>query len=483
MNRLVSLSLLMIVACCTLTVHAQLTYKTSFQKYTTNSPTAIALADFNRDGKPDFAVLQSSILSVAFNLGGGKFGPFHDTTVPSDSFLVEAADVNNDGQVDVVIAEWNTPNLLVLLGKGDGSFRPPINIALAALPQSIALGDFNNDGRVDLAVTECASWNTPCDIAVFLGNGDGTFTLTTVLNTGLGEARSNLIATDFNRDGNLDLATAVTGPSRALVFFGNGNGAFRAPVVLMVNNPLPAQSAEADPDLVAGDFNGDGIPDLAVMAGYVCGGSACGGANITTFLSNGAGGFTLNSRWNDNNAFGPDAIIAADLNNDLRQDLLTFNGSPWVGGVENWLGRGTGSFFLSKTNLNFSTPADVRVRDMNLDGRHDLVASDWMAPGVWVGLSQNGAVNCPPPPSDALRAKICTPGTKASRTFTLRASGNSPLGVKRLELWVDGVKQYETLQDQLRKTLTLTAGRHLLSVVAVDKYVGTSKTSQYVDLH
>jgi Bacterial Ig domain len=80
-----------------------------------------------------------------------------------------------------------------------------------------------------------------------------------------------------------------------------------------------------------------------------------------------------------------------------------------------------------------------------------------------------------------LQTKICSPGTTtSSTTFTVLASDNSPVGLKRVELWVDGTKRAQTLNDQLRATLTLTAGTHQITVVAVDQYIGFSKTTETV---
>ena len=120
---------------------------------------------------------------------------------------------------------------------------------------------------------------------------------------------------------------------------------------------------------------------------------------------------------------------------------------------------------------------------MDLDGRHDVIMSlpDFDITDVLVGLNQNGTPNCPPPPSNALQAKLCTPGSATnSTTFTVKASGNSPVGIKRLELWVDGAKQAQALNDQLLTTLTLKKGTHQVTVVAVDQYIGVAKTTRIV---
>jgi hypothetical protein len=174
--------------------------------------------------------------------------------------------------------------------------------------------------------------------------------------------------------------------------------------------------------------------------------------------------------------------VAADLNNNLTTDLLRYNSEVMGGSVNTWLNNGFGTFGATGNNAD-GTTSYAAVRDVSLDGRHDLVENNWDfgQTDVIVDLGQNGTPNCAPPRSNVLAAKICSPGTSVgSTTFTVKASGNSPAGVKRLELWVDGSKRYQTLNDQLRKTLTLSAGTHRISVIAVDQYVGTAKTTEYV---
>jgi hypothetical protein len=70
----------------------------------------------------------------------------------------------------------------------------------------------------------------------------------------------------------------------------------------------------------------------------------------------------------------------------------------------------------------------------------------------------------------------------SSTTFTIKAAGNSPVGVKRMEIWIDGVKRGQALDDQIRRTVTLSAGSHKLTVVAVDQYHGTSKTTKTISV-
>jgi hypothetical protein len=471
---------------------AQLTYTTTFLTHPDGSPGGLAVADFDRDGKPDLGVVHGNIVSISFNQGAGNFRDPTDTFLDPSFVSVQAlaADVNNDGKIDMVILQSQPAQVLVLLGNGDGTFQPPQALSLVNTPFAMGLGDFNRDGRIDLAVRECPVSTTDCDIAVYRGQGNGAFTLDTVLPApGSASRTHSLVVTDLNRDGKLDITTAalsgsISGPTANFtVFFGKGDGKFRSPVVTPVAFTVPAGSVAAPPSIVAGDFNGEATPDIGVETGSSCGGSACGQATMNIFIDNGAGGFTLKGSFPSSTNEGPNNWLAADLNNDLSIDLARFSGSIRSGSFQTWTNNGSGSFSPIANPYSDFTPSYAEVRDMDLDGRHDVIMSlpDFGITDVLVGLNQNGTPNCPPPPSNALQAKLCTPGTATnSTTFTVKASGNSPVGIKRLELWVDGAKRAQALNDQLLTTLTLKKGNHQLTVVAVDQYIGIAKTTQIV---
>jgi hypothetical protein len=378
-----------------------------------------------------------------------------------------------------------------LLGNGDGTFRPPIILPLVNTPDAIALGDFNNDGKVDLAVHECSG---NCDIAVYLGAGTGTFNPDTVLPVPQsGALGQNFGVTDFNQDGKLDIAIAALGGSSSSptanfsVFFGHGDGTFSSPEVVSVPFSVPPNFVAEAPTLVFGDFNGDAVDDIGVETGAFCGGSACGESQMNVFLNNGFGKFSLKQQFSTADNEFPLNWHATDLNNDLTIDLFRFSGSIRTGAVKTWLNNGAGVFTSVSNTYQNNNAQFAEARDINLSGHHDLVQADFdfstSQTQILAGLSENGTPNCPPPPSNVLQAKMCTPGsTTSSTTFTVKASGNSPVGIKRVELWVDGHKLAQALNDQLRKTLTLSKGTHQITVVAVDKYIGFAKSTRSVNV-
>lgn len=472
----------------------QLTYNNTFTAGFSDNPGGLAVADFNRDGKPDVAVIHGSTLSVFFNEGSGKFGASHDTPLAAGSTSVQAlaADVNNDGKIDVVIAQSQPTQIIVLLGNGDGSFQPSIQLAAVNIPEAIALGDLNNDGKADLAVRECPANSSNCDIAVYLGTGTGGFSPQTTLSApGSNTSNQNLAVTDFNQDGKLDIATAAlsgssSSPTANLsVFLGNGDGTFQAPTVIPVPFSVPANSVATTPNLVFGDFNGDAVDDLGVETGSFCGGSACGQAEMNIFLNNGFGKFTLGQQFSSSTLEDAREWRAADLNNDLTIDLARLDPSIRNGSLTTWINNGNATFTSISNTYQSASPQYAEFRDIDLDGRHDLLQFDNPPDlaGLNVSLNTNGAPNCPPPGSNVLQAKMCSPGsTTSSNTFTVQGSGNSPVGIKRVELWVDGHKLGQTLNDQLRQTITLSTGTHTITVVAVDKYIGFAKATKSVNV-
>ncbi len=480
-----SVSSLLALLLCAPFVMSQVTFSnTSYNAPSTTS--GVVSGDFNRDGKPDMAVLSGqndtdSFVTVFLATTPGIF-PSSGTSYPIHAGPQEilTADINNDGNLDLVISFNSSPVLSVLYGHNDGSFShgPDITLANNVGVQGFDLGDFNHDGKVDIAAIECDSSNV-CDMRALLGSGAGTFTTSYKIQmTGLAR---DISARDLNGDGKLDLILIRT--SDVLIFGGDGTGRF--PTFTKYTPPVHCTDISVCSDsltsVAVADFNNDQKLDFAVLQAHNCG-SACGSNDLYVYKNTGNYSF---SRIFDL-PIGPTAggsLMASDLNGDGNIDLMNVNGDVWDPGNVYAQGAGNGTFTIQANNSPTQS-GQVVARDMNLDSRHDILDTVWMDDLVWVGLNTSAYGNCPPPGSATIAAKICAPANGAMPTspVLVKASGNSPAGVVRLEVWVDGVKKYQKWNDQLAKTIALSSGSHRVTVVAVDMYNGTAKTSVTVNV-
>ena len=226
----------------------------------------IVPGDFNRDGKLDLVLSLPlipggpSLYGTVVVLGDGQ-GGFGGRIVSAGSGgPLAVADFNGDGILDIAVAGMAA--LQVSLGNGGGSFTAVSGFQLGGQAGGVATADLNHDGHVDIAVAE-GSLTDRMD--TYLGNGSGDFAVSNIVPS---YGIHGLVAADLNGDGNADLATADVFTNRVSIAKGNGLGGFGAaqafPLLVPVN-PAPV-------DLTAGDFNGDGRPDL-VTADHGTGGA------------------------------------------------------------------------------------------------------------------------------------------------------------------------------------------------------------------
>ena len=135
----------------------------------------VAVADFNGDGKPDLAIADGkSLISILLGNGDGTFQAPTTYTVGAEPNFVVIADFNGDGKLDLATAIYKDTalnNVAILLGNGDGTFQPPMYYSAGKGALCLAAGDLNHDGKTDLAVANILGNN----VSILLGNGDGTF--------------------------------------------------------------------------------------------------------------------------------------------------------------------------------------------------------------------------------------------------------------------------------------------------------------------
>jgi hypothetical protein len=272
-------------------------------------PRCVAVGDFNRDGNLDLVVANfgSNTISILLGNGDGTFQSAINVETLSPAF-VTVGDFNRDGKQDLAVANASSNTVSILLGIGNGAFTPFFKIAAGPRPVSITAGDFNGDGKTDLAVANSYA-NT---VSILLGNGNGTFRSALLMAAGANP--SSVAAADFNRDGKLDLAAVNASPIPGTVslLLGLGNGFFQPPLAL-------ASSVETNPTfVVVGDFNLDGKPDLAVAN------TASGTISVLMGLGNGLFATPLTF---DVGA-APVWMAVTDLNADGKPDLVVAKVRP-----------------------------------------------------------------------------------------------------------------------------------------------------------
>jgi hypothetical protein len=271
-------------------------------------PYGVVTGDFNGDGNLDLAVSNAGTnSSIAIYLGNGD-GTFQAGAVypaaPNAYYqIIGSGDFNRDGIPDLVVSDHYNNQVAVLLGNGDGTFRGAGLFATGPEPWNLAIGDINGDGNPDIVVANDISDNQGNNITILLGNGDGTFGQATYLQGGVTSSGSVALA-DFNGDGILDIAATEEPANSVFIFLGKGDGTFQ-PKTTYAMNKGPYY-------LTTGDFNQDGNKDIITANAE--------GQSIGVLLGNGDGTFQAAKTY----PAGGDAIYAdvQDFNGDNQVDVV-----------------------------------------------------------------------------------------------------------------------------------------------------------------
>jgi len=361
---------------------ATLNWTNSSNPATGLGPYSVAVGDFNGNGIPDLAVANyDGTLTILLGNGNGTFTQATNSpvTVGSEPFSVVVGDFNGDGIPDLAVANFGSSTVTILLGNGNGTFTQATKspVTVGSEPYFIAVGDFNKDGIPDLAVTSYITGT----ITVLLGDGNGNFTATAA-SPYVGSGPTSIAVGDFNGDGIPDLVVTNQNSGNVLVLLGKGDGSF--------SGAMEQVSDGLNPVFVAvGDFNGDGILDLAVANANTNLTGRYNSNTVTVLLGNGDGTFNLQPSIPANGT-NPQSIAVGDFNGDGIPDLaiaMYGSGSPssaWV-----LLGKGDGTFSAAgNIGAGGVFPYSIAAGDFNGDGIPDLAMANYGSDTLTVVLSQ-----------------------------------------------------------------------------------------------
>jgi len=327
---------------------------------------AAAAGDFDGDGRVDAAYSRDYTSGVALMRGDGA-GGFHAPIVTEAAFSVignvvdlHAADLNGDGRLDLAQSDFGS-GFFVFLGLGDGRFAqaavPPTVTALAA---SSAVADLDGDDRWDLALALWPQGGPGTHVLVYRGNGDGTFAApVTWTLPALGFA-GEMAAADLDGDGRDDLAIADRAGSGLTVLRGTSG------LTLSIRGTFAAGGQIGS--VALGDLDGDGRLDAAT-------GSILASGGASALVGDGTGAFTLVATVET--APGATDVGLADLDGDGRLDLATSGANLWIR-----RGDGTGHF---GPPARFGLTGRIVAAELTGDGRTDLLVGDDLFAGSGTG--------------------------------------------------------------------------------------------------
>ncbi len=346
------------------------------------------LADVNDDEKLDFInLLQNGDVTISFGNGNGSFLSTNFITLNKTASSIALGDFDGDKLPDLVIT--TADGAVVLRNTGGGNFASPSNVATGGIgyPRDVAVGDINNDGDLDLVIASPdATPSKGTSLSIRLGSINATFTGTTDLTTDIGANPTVVQLADIDKDNKLDLLILDSGANNILVRKNLGNGTFANSTTVFTKIPGTAT------DFKVVDLNRDGNLDLVIGSYESKSGTTFGSAWVLT--GNGTGSFSRPTEIPLGPDFTSSEVAVGDFNRDGRPDIVvgnTYNAQSRMAVVLQVNAKPTGNVTIT------GTARDGHLLTANTDGLRDddglgSLSYQWqvLQSGIWRDLS--GAV-------------------------------------------------------------------------------------------
>jgi hypothetical protein len=444
-----------------------------FGHRTYNGAYTYSHGDLNNDGREDLVFQKTGGFGVVVSTGDATYGTETDYAVPNNQVSATVLlDMNNDGKLDIIAFNSFAPGFYEYLNNGSGTFHLQTTYPMSNV-QAMVVGDFNHDGFPDIAFTTAG----PQALHVWFNNHAGAFNAgptTTVPNV------AGLSVGDFDGDGKADIVSSSS--TGTYVYFGDNTGHFT-----IVN-----AATTHHPQVVAMDIDRDGRSDLVGAA------VASSNQGVDTFFrdlfviygnssraiaesSIPLNGYAVAWVYGNNLGTSPSADIA-DFNGDGRMDLALVE-------AQNSDGTGTRSLVVmtgkggrqwnpettvySDSTLDFGVAAIRANQDSKADLLVDTFANNTTTAQFFVNDGTASYWGGCALPNAATGISVCTGTTYSSTSVRFSASAAGQTTMRKMELWVDGVKKYEQIEwrdfshyAHLDTTQTLSAGTHNVTIFA-----------------
>ncbi len=332
------------------------------------TPGSVELADLNGDGKRDIVVANSDSKNLTILLGDGRGGftpapgsPLTAGELPND---IAIADLNGDGKLDLVVPNHETNQVAIFVGDGRGGFTTATPVKVQSKPHvhGVAVADFDGDRKLDLAVE---SWETN-QVEILIGKGDGTFNTPGRLFAVGRMPYQRLRAGDFNNDGFADVVTTNNEGDSVTVLLGGKDG-----LVESQGSPFPVNKTPFG--IAVGDVNKDGNLDLAAV-NYFGEPANLKNDGLTVLLGDGRGGFKMAQGSPFTTGAAPTRVAIGDVNGDGIADVAASNSESQ--NVTILLGSAKGDFGKPYQIPAGREPKGIAIGDLNGDGKGDIVVAN-----------------------------------------------------------------------------------------------------------